>query len=81
MEKFRQLIGRRSYPIDMIPCFFHFLLSVLSLGNFLFPIEIIAQEPDKKKTEQQTIHRENKDNSEDGNGSDSILVKGYRKEA
>ncbi|WP_078129909.1 TonB-dependent receptor [Leptospira alexanderi] len=79
MEKFRQLIGRRSYPIDVLRCFFHFLLSVLSLGNFLFPIEVIAQEPDKKKPEKQTIHRENKDNPEDGNGSDGILVKGYRK--
>lgn len=81
MKKFRPLIYRRSYPIDVVRCFFHFLLSVISLGNFLFPIEVAAQElsPYKKKPKKESANRENKDiGPEDVNRSDGILVKGYR---
>ncbi|EMN11687.1 TonB-dependent receptor plug domain protein [Leptospira borgpetersenii str. Brem 307] len=81
MKKFRPLTYRRSYPIDVVRCFFHFLLSVMSLGNFLFPIEVTAQElsPYKKKPKKESANKENKDiGPEDVNRSDGILVKGYR---
>ncbi|EMO46968.1 TonB-dependent receptor [Leptospira santarosai] len=63
--------------IDMVRRFFLFLLSVLSLGNFLFTTEIISQESNQKKPEKHSVHTENKNDLQDTNEPDGILVKGY----
>ncbi|AVQ13397.1 TonB-dependent siderophore receptor [Leptospira santarosai] len=77
MKKLEQSIDRRSYPIDAILRHSLFLVSVLSLGNFLFTTEVVAREHNQKKPEKHSVNTENKNDLQDTNEPDGILVKGY----
>ncbi|WP_036096182.1 TonB-dependent siderophore receptor [Leptospira weilii] len=81
MKKFEQSMDPRSYTIRRN---LYFLSNFLFLGIFLFPIQLISQEPEPSSNQKipakQTVNGKDKrtgKNTEDENESDGIFVKGY----